>query len=61
LPAKRRKARKTDIQDEQVRLLRQILAELQKLNDNIAAGRHTAIEPGITSGGSDDEELDEYE
>jgi hypothetical protein len=55
----KRKSRKANIQEEQLRLLRQILAELQKLNASLAPGRQIAIEPGIRSG--DDEELEEYE
>jgi hypothetical protein len=53
-------------QEEQLRLLRQILAELRRLNENlstVSAGRHAAIEPGLPADNdsSDDEELGEYE
>jgi hypothetical protein len=60
----KRKVRKTDTQKEQLRLLRQILAELQRLNSNLAAGntgRLATIEPGAPTTDSDDEELEEYE
>jgi hypothetical protein len=62
----RRKARKADAQKEQLRLLRQILAELQRLNANLAAGntgRLATIKPNVSSDAdsSDYEELEEYE
>jgi hypothetical protein len=62
----KRKSRKANPQEEQLRLLRQTLAELQKLNANLSAGsagRHPEMEPGVPSdnGSSDDEELEEYE
>jgi hypothetical protein len=63
MPAKR-KTKKASAQEEQTLLLRQILAELQRLNANFAAGRagtQGMIEPDKSSYGSDDEELEEYE
>jgi hypothetical protein len=59
----KRKVRKKDPKDEQLRLLRQILAEMQRLNANLAAGnttRQPAIERSDIDSG-DDEELEEYE
>ena len=62
MPSK--KAKKGSAQEEQLRLLRQILAELQVLNANLASGKAAAqaatCPPGDTDG-SGDEELEEYE
>jgi hypothetical protein len=63
LPAKR-KTRRANAPEEQTRLLRQILAELQRLNASFAAGRagtQGMIEPDKPPSGSGDEELEEYE
>jgi hypothetical protein len=61
----KRKARKESVREEQLRLLREILVELQRLNDNVAAGkagRRLAIESGRpTNDSSGDEEFEEYE
>jgi hypothetical protein len=59
----KRKVRKKGPKDEQLQLLRQILAELQRLNANLAAGniaRQPAIERSDIDSG-DDEELEDYE
>ncbi|WP_148681192.1 hypothetical protein [Candidatus Nitrososphaera gargensis] len=67
MPAKKKRAKKPSAQEEQLELLRQILAELQTLNANFATGstlmRQTVIEPDTltTSDLGDDEELEEYE
>jgi hypothetical protein len=64
LPAKKKKARKTSPQEEQLRLFRQILVELQTLNANLVAGRtdrQAAIEPSVPTNDSSDDELEEYE
>jgi hypothetical protein len=64
LPAKKR-VKKASAQEEQLQLLRQILAELQTLNASLGAGmaaRQAAIEPVMPSDDQDDdEELEEYE
>jgi len=57
LPASK-KNKKTNVQDEQLQLLRQILAELQTMNANLAAGK--AI-PQLEASASSDEELEGYE
>jgi hypothetical protein len=64
LRAKKR-IKKASAQEEQLRLLSQILVELQTLNASLTTGRaagQAAIEPGTPSDDSDDdEELEEYE
>jgi hypothetical protein len=60
----RRKARKPSAQEEQLQLLRQILAELQKLNASLASGRagmQSVAEPDRPTYDSGDDELEEYE
>jgi hypothetical protein len=57
LPASK-KNKKTNAQDEQLQLLRQILAELQTLNATLAAGRANLQ---MEASASSDEELEEYE
>lgn len=62
MPSK--KARKGSAQEEQLRLLRQILAELQVLNANLAGGKAAAqatTGPPKDDDDSGDEELEEYE
>jgi len=62
LPA--RKKVKGNAQEEQLRLLRQILAELQVLNANLASGKAAAqatTGPPKDDDDSGDEELEEYE
>lgn len=62
MPA-RKKSKNASAQEEQLRLLKQILAELQTLNANLAARAGPQIaEAGAPSGDeSDDDELEEYE
>jgi hypothetical protein len=64
LPAKKR-VKKASTQEEQLLLLKQILAELQTLNANLGAGiaaRQATTEPVTSSDDQDDdEELEEYE
>ena len=60
----KRKARKPNAQEEQLQLLRQILAELQRLNASLASGRANtqgAVEPDRPAYDSGDDELEEYE
>ncbi|MEW6605687.1 MAG: hypothetical protein AB1351_13505 [Thermoproteota archaeon] len=60
----RKKARKANIQEEQLKLLKKILAELQTLNANIASiksGPLLAEADVLSDIGSDDEELEDYE
>jgi hypothetical protein len=59
----KRKTRKPSAQEEQLQLLRQILAELQKLNASLAsrAGTQGAAEPDRPTYDSGDDELEEYE
>jgi hypothetical protein len=62
LPSK--KVKKGNAQEEQLRLLRQILAELQVLNANLASGKAAAQATTGPPGDNDDsgdEELEEYE
>lgn len=62
MPARKKAERSA--KEEQLRLLRQILAELQALNANLAAGRAGAqTEAGRPARNDDsgDEELEEYE
>ena len=62
MPSK--KVRKGSAQGEQLRLLRQILAELQVLNANLASGKaaaQAASGPPEDNDSSGDEELEEYE
>ena len=61
MPSK--KARKGNGQEEQLRLLGQILAELQVLNANLASGKAAAPPTGPPEDNDDsgDEELEEYE
>jgi hypothetical protein len=67
LPAKKKGIKKPSAQEEQLRLLRQILVELQTLNANFAAsrtlGQQSTAEPSALTNNnfSDDEELGEYE
>ncbi|HEX7034049.1 MAG TPA: hypothetical protein VF172_13705 [Nitrososphaera sp.] len=64
MPA-RTKVKKVNVQEEQLEILKKILAELQTLNANIAnvISGPSRPEAGIPSegGGSDDEELEDYE
>ncbi len=59
-----KKAKKGSVQVEQLQLLRQILAELQVLNANLASGKAAAqatTGPPEDNDDSGDEELEEYE
>jgi len=58
----KRKVKKKSSQDEQLRLLKQILGELQKLNANLSANttRQRTTEQA-QSADADDEELEDYE
>ena len=62
MPAKK-SSKKASAQEEQLRLLRQILAELQMLNANLAAraGPQVAEASAPVDDESDDDELEEYE
>jgi len=58
----KRKVKKKSSQDEQLRLLKQILVELQKLNANLSnTTRQPTTEQGVQSAEADDEELEDYE
>jgi hypothetical protein len=60
----RKKAKKANIQEEQLKLLKKIIAELQILNANIASiksGPPMAEADALLEGGSEDEELEDYE
>jgi hypothetical protein len=61
LPVKK-KGKKANTQEEQLPLLRQILAELQTLNANLAAAKAAPqlAEASVPSD-NDDDELEEYE
>jgi hypothetical protein len=61
LPAKKKKI-EAEPQKEQLQLLRQILAELQTLNANLAAVRPSPqLAEASTPLDNDDDELEEYE
>ena len=60
----KRKVRKPSVQEEQLQLLRKILAELQKLNASLASGRagtQGVAEPDRPTYDSSDDEPEEYE
>ena len=61
MPVKK-KSKKADIQEKQLQLLRQILAELRTLNANLAAAKAVPqlAEASVPSD-NDDDELEEYE